>query len=154
MTSRRSFIQKAGALAGATLVPGLSGAALDRANPDSFSESIRSQLLVPEGRIYLNTGSLGPSPRKVLDEVVNAMWTLEKDPVSENWGRLGEAMESVRKKVADFIHADKENILLTRNTTARPNKVGSPPLSRTTTECCRAAQCNARRAIRCIVCNH
>ena len=74
-------------------------------------------MLLPEGRVYLNTGSLGPSPKAVLESVVEAMWTLEKDPVSENWGRLGAQMEGVRQKVAGFIHANTSEILLTRNTT-------------------------------------
>ncbi len=115
MTSRRSFIRQSGALAGVTLLHQLANAG---AIPvPSSAKDIRRQLLVPEGRVYLNTGSLGPSPRFVLDAVVDAMWTLEKDPVSENWGRLGQQMEAVRKKVADFIHAEVPEVLLTRNTT-------------------------------------
>ena len=115
MASRRSFIQRTSALAGATLLQGLTNGS---ASPfASSAEEIRRQLLVPDGRVYLNTGSLGPSPRFVLDAVVDAMWSLEKDPVSENWGRLGQKMEAVRKKVADFIHADGTEVILTRNTT-------------------------------------
>ncbi|MBL7863268.1 MAG: aminotransferase class V-fold PLP-dependent enzyme [Cyclobacteriaceae bacterium] len=121
MTSRRSFIQKTGLLTGATLLHGITEA-MPQA-PVSLGEDIRSQLLVPEGKIYLNTGSLGPSPRAVLDTVVNAMWTLEKDPVSENWGRLGTEMEGVRKKVGDFIHAEPSEVLLTRNTTEGLNLI-------------------------------
>ncbi len=45
------------------------------------------------------------------------MWTLERDPVSENWGRLGQGMETVRKKVGDFVGASPQEIVLTRNTT-------------------------------------
>lgn len=103
-------------LTGATLLHGMATAS-DSPVSGGFAEDLRSQLLVPEGRIYLNTGSLGPSPRVVLDAVVNAMWMLEKDPVSENWGPLGVQMEGVRKKVADFVHASVEEIILTRNTT-------------------------------------
>ncbi len=117
MTSRRAFIQQAGLLAGAGLVQGL---AIDaKAGPAGFlsPEEIKRQLLVPEGRNYLNTGSLGPSPRAVLDAVVNAMWTLERNPVSENWGPLGQQMEQVRDKVAGFINADRSEVLLARNTT-------------------------------------
>lgn len=118
MTSRRSFIQRAGALAGAGVLHGLTGVqAVAAPADDSLPERIRRELLVPPGRNYLNTGSLGPSPRAVLDTVVDAMWTLERDPVSENWGRLGQQMEAVRRKVADFIHADAREVLLTRNTT-------------------------------------
>lgn len=118
MTSRRKFIQRAGLLAGAGIVHQVASA--DPLQPDlsgSLPERIRRQLLIPSGKTYLNTGSLGPSPKPVLDAVMEAMWTLEKDPVSENWGKLGLQMEEVRKKVADFIHADTSEVLLTRNTT-------------------------------------
>lgn len=115
MTSRRTFIQQAGLLAGTTLVHGLSTAAAATNLADATD--IRSQLLVPAGRVYLNTGSLGPSPRFVVDAVTQAMWTLEGNPVAENWGPLGTAMEQVRGKVASFINADTESVLLTRNTT-------------------------------------
>jgi len=114
MPTRRDFIQHTGLLAGAAILQGLTA---NGGAPLSSAAEIRSQLLVSEGRIYLNTGSLGPSPRHVLDAVVDAMKTLEKNPVSENWGPLGQAMESVRSSVADFIHADVKEVLLTRNTT-------------------------------------
>jgi selenocysteine lyase/cysteine desulfurase len=52
------------------------------------------------------------------------------NPVRENWGPLGNQMELVRKKVADFIHADVEEIVLTRNTTEGLNLVAqSLPLN-------------------------
>lgn len=116
MSSRRTFIQKAGLLAGASVLHNLTPAHA-RASFTNIAEETRSQLIVPSGRMYLNTGSLGPSPKIVIDAVVQAMHTLEKNPVSENWGALGNQMEIVRKKVADFIHADVNEILLTRNTT-------------------------------------
>jgi selenocysteine lyase/cysteine desulfurase len=49
---------------------------------------------------------------------------LEMDPVSENWGPLGNQMELVRKKVADFINADVQEVLLTRNTTEGLSLIG------------------------------
>ena len=112
MTSRRSFIQQAGALAGAGLLHGIAHTPASALPLDaSLPERVRREILVPAGKNYLNTGSLGPSPRAVLDTVVDAMWTLERDPVSENWGRLGQQMEAVRKKVADFIYAFRRNII-------------------------------------------
>lgn len=115
MTTRRKFIQQAGLLAGAAgILPGTTAAAVPSG---TLSEQTRRELLIPAGKTYLNTGSLGPSPRAVLDAVVDAMWTLERDPVSENWGRLGQRMEAVRQKVAGFVHAEPDQIVLTRNTT-------------------------------------
>lgn len=118
MGSRRDFLQQSGLLAGVGIVAGLAPQASSAAPLlDSISTDVRSQLLVPEGWNYLNTGSLGPSPKTVINAVVDSMWTLERNPVAENWGPLGQQMEKVRKKVADFIHATPAQVLLTRNTT-------------------------------------
>jgi len=118
VSSRRRFIQRAGLLAGAGIVQGLAEAQAESPRLyGSTAEQVRSQLLIPQGTLYLNTGSLGPSPRTVIDAQVEAIQTLERDPVSENWGPLGQKMESVRQKVASFIGAQTAEVLLTRNTT-------------------------------------
>lgn len=131
MTSRRKFI-KAG-LSGLTAMPLLSAGFPNKistlpdfrtaANDDELFAMVRKQLLVPENRIYLNTGSLGPSPLQVIDAMHTYTRQLEMNPVGENWGPLGTQMELVRKKVADFIHADVEEVILTRNTTEGLNLI-------------------------------
>lgn len=90
---------------------------------DELFAMVRKQLLVPENRIYLNTGSLGPCPVHIIDAIHANTRQLEMDPVGENWGSLGNEMESVRKKVADLIHADVDEIVLTRNTTEGLNLI-------------------------------
>lgn len=86
-------------------------------NDDELFNLVRTQLLIPKSKVYLNTGSLGPSPLPVIETVSSTIRQLEADPVSENWGSLGQQMEMVRSKLADFIHATQEEVLLTRNTT-------------------------------------
>lgn len=124
MTTRRDFI-KAGALTSLAALPGMANATPNWSllSANDLPSQVRSQLLVPAGRTYLNTGSLGPSPRAVVDAVYAAMQQLESNPVSENWGPLGEKMEAVRKKVAGFINATTEEIILTRNTTEGLNLI-------------------------------
>jgi L-cysteine/cystine lyase len=125
MTSRRSFLKKAGMLTGSMALPLLKGQAANNSsidfshieNDDELFNLVRKQLLIPEGRVYLNTGSLGPSPLQVIEKVTSAMHQLEMNPVSENWGPLGTQMEEVRGKIAKFINAQTDEILLTRNTT-------------------------------------
>ena len=90
---------------------------------DSF-ENIRSQLLVPPDRIYMNTGSLGPSPQSVIDVVIRSMNKLESNPAPANWGELGNDMEKVRAKIGTFINAPAEDIVLTRNTTEGLSLIG------------------------------
>lgn len=131
MSSRRKFI-KAG-LSGLTAMPLLSAGFSTKISPlpdlctasndDELFAMVRKQLLVPENRIYLNTGSLGPSPVQVIDAIHTYTRQLEMNPVGENWGPLGNQMELVRKKVADFIHADVEDVILTRNTTEGLNLI-------------------------------
>lgn len=130
MATRRSFIRVASWLTGLSFTP-LTGFAktpsldllVDDKPADPF-QAIREQLLVPPSRVYLNTGSLGPSPRPVIDAFIQALQQLESNPVGENWGPLGEQMEQVRSKLASFLHADKDEILLTRNTTEGLNLIG------------------------------
>jgi isopenicillin-N epimerase len=134
MTSRRKFIKAAGVLSGLTAVPFLSNAFStpeisslpyfkNAADDDELFAMVRKQLLLPEKRIYLNTGSLGPCPVHIIDAVHAYTRQLEMNPVGENWGPLGNQMELVRKKVADFMHADVEEIVLTRNTTEGLNLI-------------------------------
>jgi len=134
MTSRRKFIKAAGLLSGLTAVPllstGLSTPEIsslpdfkNAASDDELFAMVRKQLLVPEKRIYLNTGSLGPCPVHIIDAIHAYTRELEMNPVGENWGPLGNQMELVREKVADFIHADVEEIVLTRNTTEGLNLI-------------------------------
>ena len=123
--TRRQFIKGVGALTSTLAVPPLvfpdtTDEPVDftkAKTDDELFALVRKQLLIPSDRIYLNTGSLGPSPISVIDKVHNAMRQLEANPVVENWGPLGKEMEAVRDKVANFINAEKDEILLTRNTT-------------------------------------
>ena len=134
MTSRRKFIKTAGLLSGLTAMPLLSEgfSPSEKFSPPDFRNAstddelfamVRKQLLVPANRIYLNTGSLGPCPVHIIDAIHANTRQLEMNPVGENWGPLGNQMELVRKKVADFIHADVEEIVLTRNTTEGLNLI-------------------------------
>ena len=90
-----------------------------------FYSKLKKSLLLSEDLIYLNTGSLGPSPAWLLERIHQLLRQLESNPVANNWGALGQQMEAVRKKVADLINAEKEEIILTRNTTEGINLMGT-----------------------------
>ncbi len=92
---------------------------------DYIVNVIRDQLVLESGLAYLNTGSLGTCPAIILEYIYDLLYELEKNPVSMNWGPLGSEMENVREKVAAFIGAEKEEIILTRNTTEGMNCIGS-----------------------------
>lgn len=123
MASRRQFIKKGlfGSLGVLPLSHLSNNSLLEELQNSSSDEElfarVRNQLLVPKERIYLNTGSLGPSPVVVTDAVQAMMRELEMNPAIENWGDLGKQMEQVRTKVGAFINADPVDVILTRNTT-------------------------------------
>lgn len=134
MNSRRKFIKSAGLFGSLSALPllseGFSSNELsfppdfrNASGDDELFALVRKQLLVPEKRIYLNTGSLGPCPVHVIDAMHALTRQLEMNPVREHWGPLGNQMELTRKKVADLLHAEVDEIVLTRNTTEGLNLV-------------------------------
>jgi selenocysteine lyase/cysteine desulfurase len=86
---------------------------------------VRNQLMLKKGAVYLNTGTLGPAPQLVFDKFSSLLKRLEANPAIENFGPMGQEMEAVRAKVATFMGADEEEIILTRNTTEGINIVCS-----------------------------
>jgi len=131
---RRSFIKKsATGLMGLLSFPAISGAvtleptmkSLPDVADDELFALVRKQLLLSRELVYMNTGSLGPSPRLVVDKVQETVHKLERNPVTENWGDLGKEMENVRLAAAKFINADIDEIILTRNTTEGLSLIGS-----------------------------
>ena len=77
------------------------------------------------GLTHLNCGSLGATPRGIIDAVCGYMRELESDPVGNEWGPMGSRMEEVRSKAAEFLGAEKDEVALTRNTTEGMNTVAS-----------------------------
>jgi selenocysteine lyase/cysteine desulfurase len=70
------------------------------------------------GLIYLNTGSLGPTPRHVFEEVAKAWNELEMNPVREGYGgNTLKVADSTREAVAGLINCTADEVLLTRSTT-------------------------------------
>lgn len=130
--SRRDFV----AAAGAVTALGLYGIGLNEAGaleiPDfklkdlgeqSDWKNIRRQFLLPKGRVYMNNGSLGPSPGYVLNETCKAWLELEQDPVSQGFGPLLKRADKVRDKAAAFLGCTRDEISVTRNTTEAMNTI-------------------------------
>ncbi|HVF31173.1 MAG TPA: aminotransferase class V-fold PLP-dependent enzyme [Pyrinomonadaceae bacterium] len=74
------------------------------------------------GLIYLNTGSLGPTPRGVLDAVMKAWSQVETNPVAMSYGAGVHAIaDKTRDAVAGLIGCSADEVLLTRSTTNAMN---------------------------------
>lgn len=74
------------------------------------------------GLIYLNTGSLGPTPRSVLEAVLNTWRRIETNPVAMSYGADSDAIgDKTRAAVASLIGCTADEVLLTRSTTNAMN---------------------------------
>ncbi len=89
------------------------------------NSNIRSEFMLQPGLSYLNTGSLGPSPTTVFNKIFETTKKLELNPVGNNWGPLGKEADMVREQIANYLNADKDEIILTRNTTEGINLIAN-----------------------------
>ena len=135
MSTRRNFLS-AFAVPGLLLgAPGLQ--ALTRAAPfapDAQADdaavfaAAREHFLIPPGVAYCNTGTLGASPREVVDALAEGVRRLETDlaawpyeqPDGEPLTGYQQLVE-VRQAVGQFIHASAAEIALTQNATMGMN---------------------------------
>jgi len=135
MSTRRKFLS-AFAVPGLLLgAPGLQ--ALTRAAPfapDAQADdaavfaAAREHFLIPPGVAYCNTGTLGASPREVVDALAEGVRRLETDlaawpyeqPDGEPLTGYQQLVE-VRQAVGQFIHASAAEIALTQNATMGMN---------------------------------
>jgi len=126
-TDRREFVRSA-ALAGAALAfPGAGW--LDRVgatepgepfvplaegqqDDEAYWQMVRSQFLISPKGMYFNTGTIGASPRTVLDATVAHMTAFET--VFDAYGVDGEAL---RRSVGALVGAPASTLAFTRNTT-------------------------------------
>jgi selenocysteine lyase/cysteine desulfurase len=81
-----------------------------------YWEKVRKQFMLEDGFAYLNTGTLGPTPRPVFEAMVE-YWRLMAVNPNENSAIFQNRVEQIRFKVANFIGATPDEIAITRNTT-------------------------------------
>ena len=99
----------------------IAGAALSNSVSGSHATTNESEYLFQPGLIYLNTGSLGPTPRSICDEVIKAWNQIETNPVAMSYGRVQATADRTRNAVAGLVHCSAEEVLLTRSTTNAMN---------------------------------
>jgi selenocysteine lyase/cysteine desulfurase len=116
--ARRRFLASLGASTVAAAVP--LPATLPRGRPIDASE-----YLLETGLVYLNTGSLGPASRAVLDRTVAAWQAVEANPVFQSYGSgpAHVATDAVRQRAAALIGCVADELLFTRSTTEAMNSV-------------------------------
>ncbi len=101
---------------------GIAGAAA-LSNGSHAAAGNTGEYLLEPGLIYLNTGSLGPTPRFVLDAVLKAWGQLETNPVQMSYARgwVNNLADKTRTAVAGLIGCTADEVLLTRSTTNAMN---------------------------------
>jgi selenocysteine lyase/cysteine desulfurase len=91
---------------------------------ESYWSHLRWQFLIPEGQAFFNTGTLGASPRIVVDAVAEhlryveenlALWDYSADQPERLAGYRPE--KGLRQKLAAFVHCDMDEMGLTVNAT-------------------------------------
>ena len=84
-------------------------------NETELWQRVRKEFLFHTGLVHLNTGSLGATPRCLLEAMSGWMYQLEGDPVSNVFGPMGYRMEQVRAKAAALLGAALEEMLIVEN---------------------------------------
>ncbi|MDE3002106.1 MAG: aminotransferase class V-fold PLP-dependent enzyme [Gemmatimonadota bacterium] len=93
----------------------------DGGEPDDelFWSVIRGQFLIPDERIYLNNGTLGPSPRVVVDAV-----TEHTRRVAQTYPP-GVAWNDLKRSLSGLLGGDPEGFIFPRNTTEAMNFIAN-----------------------------
>lgn len=84
---------------------------------------IAAEFLIDPELAYLNTGSLGASPKAALDAVRSAAQRIEPNPVAHGFGDVLTEAEQTRQQYADLLGCRLDEVSLTRNTTDGMNLV-------------------------------
>jgi isopenicillin-N epimerase len=88
----------------------------DRRQDGGFWEKVRKQFMLEKGFTYMNTGTLGPTPRPVYEAMIE-YWRLMAVNPNENSQIFQDGVEKTRVKAADFLAVSSDEIAITRNTT-------------------------------------
>jgi selenocysteine lyase/cysteine desulfurase len=94
-------------------------------SPDGvYWNAIRKHFIFQDGVIMMNNGTVGPMPKPVFNTLMKALKMQATNPF-DVYNYLPLEIERVRKKVAQFINADSEEVVITRNTTEGINFVAN-----------------------------
>ena len=88
-----------------------------------FGKAIRNQWHLDPGIVFLNNGSFGATPIKVLEAVRNYDVELEREPVRFYLDIYPGLLERSRQKLSEFLKVDKGNLVLTDNATTAVNTI-------------------------------
>lgn len=118
--SRRSFLAAIGTALAAT--PALSRSGAPRAS--AMRGLIPAgDLMIDRGIVHLQTGTLGLTPRPVLDATAAAAREIERDPLIAAYGPGKVRLDGVRAAIGRLVGCSTEELVLTSSTTTGMNMV-------------------------------
>jgi selenocysteine lyase/cysteine desulfurase len=122
MNTRRRFLATIGvtSMAGAAVAAGAAGA-----TGATGAQQAPPEYLLTPGLTYLNTASLGPTSRAVLNRTLEAWNELESNPVYMAYGDgpVLNAADRTRDLAAGLLGCTADEILITRSTTEAMNSL-------------------------------
>ncbi|HEY1811619.1 MAG TPA: aminotransferase class V-fold PLP-dependent enzyme [Kofleriaceae bacterium] len=127
-TDRRAFLASLGASAAAGFAWSACATPPPLAAPRPGPRELRGlipadDLLIDPALAYVQTGSLGPTPRPVMDHAIAVWRELERDPTARGYGPLEHDMETVRAKAAALLGCGLHELVITTSTTEGINWV-------------------------------
>jgi selenocysteine lyase/cysteine desulfurase len=95
------------------------------AGVESRWELVRRQFAFREEKVPMNAANLCPSPRAVTQEVASLTVDIDVDCSFNNRGKFSKLLEESRRKVAEHIGADADEVALVRNTSEANNTINN-----------------------------
>lgn len=94
-------------------------------SPDGvYWEALRKHFLFQDGLIMMNNGTLGPMPKPVFNTLIKYFKLQVTNPF-DCYHFIPKKIEGVRNKLARFINASPDEVVITRNTTEGMNFVAN-----------------------------
>ena len=96
----------------------------DEAPDGVYWDAIREKFMFQDGLIMMNNGTVGPMPRPVFNCLINDFRVQATNPF-DFYHYFPQKKETIRAKLAEFIHASPGEVALTRNTTEGMNFIAN-----------------------------
>jgi len=96
----------------------------DEAPDGLYWQAIRKHFLFKDGLIMMNNGTLGPMPKPVFNTLIKCFKLQVTNPY-KCYSFIPRKKEEIRYKLAEFIGATPEEVVITRNTTEGMNFVAN-----------------------------
>jgi len=94
-------------------------------SPDgAYWDAVREQYMFEDGLIMMNNGTVGPMSKPVYNRLVDC-FRIQCTSPCDVYGFLPTRREEVRRRLAEFVNASPDEVVLTRNTTEGMNFVAN-----------------------------